>query len=86
MYALKVIAAAVDGLLCYDVTAVCCQCLDCICNSSCAGCGCQCCNAALQCCDSLLKYILCGVGQTSVNVTGICQVKRAAAWAEFLNT
>mgnify|MGYP002602200735 CR=1 FL=1 len=41
----------------------------------CAGCGCQCCNAALQCCDSLLKYILCGVGQTSVNVTGICQTK-----------
>ena len=54
----QVVAAAVDGLLCYDVAAVCCKRLNGICDRCRSGSKRQCCAAAFKCSQSLLKYIL----------------------------
>ena len=67
----KVEGAAVDGLLGYDVAAVCRKCLNRVGDCCCTGSNCQCCAAAFKCCDSFLKNALRRVGQTTVNVTGI---------------
>ena len=71
----QVVAAAVDGLLCYDVVACLSQCLNGVGDSCCAGSGCECCNAALKCCDALLENVLRRVGQTAVDVACVCQTE-----------
>ena len=67
----QVEASTVDGLLRYHVTTVCCQCLDRVSDGCRAGSKCQGCAAALQCGDPLLKDVLCGVGQSAVDITCI---------------
>ena len=71
----QVVAAAVDCLLCNNVLTCSGKCLDRIIDSCGSGCKCQCCHAAFQRRNSLLQYILCGVGQTSVNISCICQTE-----------
>ena len=67
----KVVASAVNGLLCYDMTAVCGKSLNGI-GDGCRTAGqCQSCGTAFQCCQSLLQHILCGVGQSSVDISRI---------------
>ena len=68
------------------VTALC-QILDGVGNCCCSGCDCQGCNTTFQGCDSLLENILRRVGQTSVNITCICQTKSCCcviAVAEYI--
>ena len=55
----KVVAAAVDGLLSYNVATVCSKCLDGIGDGCCSGCNCKSCAAAFKSCDSLLENVLC---------------------------
>ena len=71
----QVIAAAVDGLLCHDVVASLCQCLNGVGDSGCTGSGSQCCHAALQRCNALFEHILRGVGQTAVDIACIGQTE-----------
>ena len=65
--------STVDVLCRYDMVTVLCQVLNGVGDSCCTGSYCKSCYTAFQCCDSLFKYIFCRVGQTSVNVTCICQ-------------
>ena len=67
--------AAIDGLLGNDMLTGLGKCLNGIGDSCCAGCHCQTGYAAFQCGNSLLKYILRGVGKTTVDVAGVCQTE-----------
>ena len=69
----KVVAAAVDGFLCNDMSAVCCKCLTGVCDSCCTGGQCKCCASALKGCQPFFQDILGGVGQSAVNVTCVCK-------------
>ena len=71
----QVIAAAVDGLLGHDVVTSLCQGLNGVSNSCRAGGQRQSCHAAFQSRDALFQYILGGVGQSAVNIAGICKTK-----------
>ena len=71
----QVVAAAVDGLLCYDVVASLSKCLNGVGNRCGAGSGSQSGNTALECCNALLEHILRGVSQTAVNIACIRQTE-----------
>ena len=71
----QVVAAAVDGLLCHDVVTGLCQCFDGVGDGSSAGSGSQSSHAAFQSGNALLEHILGGVGQTAVDVAGVCQTE-----------
>ena len=63
------------------------QCLNGVGDGGCTGSGSQCCHAALQRCDAFFKHILCGVGQTAVDIACIGQIsglRRALAVAEHI--
>ena len=64
----QVVAAAVDGLLSYDVVAGLSQCLDGVGDGSCTGSSSQSSHAAFQSGNALLEHILGGVGQTAIDV------------------
>ena len=64
----QVVAAAVDGLLRYDVVACLSERLNGVADRCCTGGGCQSCDAALESCNALLENVLRGVGQTAVDV------------------
>ena len=71
----QVVAAAVDGLLSYDVVAGLSQCLDGVGDGSCTGSSSQSSHAAFQSCNALLEHILGGVCQTAIDVAGVGQTK-----------
>ena len=85
---LQEIEGSTINVLCrYDVVTALCQVLDGVGNCCCSGCDCQGCNTTFQGCDSLLENILRRVGQTSVNITCICQTKSCCcmiAVAEYI--
>ena len=85
----EVIGAAVDGLLCDNVIARLCECLEGVGNCRRAGCDRECRGAALKRCDSLLKHILRGVRKSAVDVAGISQteaVRRMLRIAEHVGS
>ena len=85
----QVVAAAVDGLLCHDVVTGLCQCLNGVGDGSSAGSGSQSSHAAFQSGNALLEHILSGVGQTAVDVAGVCQteaVRSVLAVAEHIGS
>ena len=85
----EVIAAAVDRLLCDHMAAVCSQRFDRVGDRCCAACQCQCCGSAFESCESLFQHVLCGVGQSAVNVSGISQseaVRRVFAVMEYIGS
>ena len=85
----QVVAAAVDGLLCHDVVTGLCQCLNGVGDGSSAGSGSQSSHAAFQSSNALLEHILGGVGQTAVDVAGVCQteaVRSVLAVAEHIGS
>ena len=85
----QVVAAAVDGLLCHDVVTGLCQCLNGVGDGSSAGSGSQSSHAAFQSGNALLEHILGGVGQTAVDVAGVCQpeaVRSVLAVAEHIGS
>ena len=69
----QVIGSSVDGLLRDDVLSCMRQGHDRIGNRSSSGSNSQSADAALQCSDSLLQNVLCGVGQSSIDVPGIAK-------------
>ena len=69
----QVIGSSVDGLLRDDVLSCMRQGHDRIGNRSGSGSNSQSADAALQCSDSLLQNVLCGVGQSSIDVSGIAK-------------
>ena len=85
----EVIGAAVDGLLCDNVVARLCECLEGVGNCRRTGCDCECRGAALKRCDSLLKDILRGVRKSAVDVAGVSQteaVRRMLRVAEHIRS
>ena len=85
----QVVAATVDGLLCYDMTAICCQSLNRIGDGCSAGSNRESCRAPLQGCDALFEHILRRVGQAAIDVAGISQAKtvsRMLAVAEYIRS
>ena len=67
----EVVAAAVDGFLRYDVTAVCCQRLNGVGDRRGARSQRECRAAALESGDSLFENVLRGVGQSAVDVARV---------------
>ena len=78
----EIVCSAVDILCCYDVVSCKCKVLNCVCNCCCAWANCQCCNATLEGRDSSLKYILCWICKSSVDVAGIleCESVSCMLW------
>ena len=74
----QVVGAAVDGLLCDNVIARLCECLEGVGDCRRAGCDRKCRGTALKRCDSLLKHILGGVRESAVDVAGISQTETVA--------
>ena len=54
----KVVTSAVNCLLRYDMSAICCKCFNCVCDSCCSGCNCKCCASTFKGCKSLFQNIL----------------------------
>ena len=71
----QVVSTTIDILSCNDMVTCMCQCLKCIGKSGCSGTNGKRCNATFECGDTFLKYVLCRVRQTAVDVTGILQSK-----------
>ena len=71
----QIVTAAINGLLCNDMPAVCCKSLNRIRDRSCAGSHCQSSTSALEGRNPLLQHFLRGVGQTTVNISGICKTE-----------
>ena len=69
----KVVCSAVDGLGSYNVLTCFCKCLECIIDSCCTGSNCKRCNSAFKSSNSLLENILCRVGKSSINISGIAK-------------
>ena len=69
----QIAGAAVDGLLGHDVLTGLCQGLKGIGDGSRAGGHCQTCHTAFQSGNPVLEDTLGGVGQTAVDVAGVCQ-------------
>ena len=75
----KIVAAAVDRLLSYDMISLLCQCLDRIGDGCGTGCQCQRCRSPFQSGNALFKHILGGIRQPSVNIAGICQTESVSS-------
>ena len=75
----KVGGTTVDGLLSYNVLTLFSQCLDSICNRSCTCSYGKTCNTTLQSSDTILKYALCGAGQTTIDITCISQTEAVSS-------
>ena len=71
----KVVGSAVDRLLRYDMTAVSGKCFNRVRDGCCTGSNCKCCAAAFKGCNSFFENALRRVGETAVNVTGICKTE-----------
>ena len=71
----QVIAAAVDGLLCYDVVASLSKCLNGVSDRCGTGSGSQSGNTALERCNALLEHILRRIGQTTVDIACVSQTE-----------
>ena len=71
----QVIGSSINILCGNDMFPCMCQILKRICDGCCTGRNCQCCHTAFQCCNSFLKNILCRIGQTAINISGITQIK-----------
>ena len=85
----QIVTTAVDGLLSYDVVTGLSQCLDGVGDGSCTGSSSQSSHAAFQSGNALLEHILGGVGQTAVDVAGVCQteaVRSVLAVAEHIGS
>ena len=85
----QVEAAAVDGFLGNNVTAVGCQRLHSISHRRRAGGQSQRRTAAFQSCQPFFQHILGGIGQTSVNVAGVFQteaVRRVLTVVEYIGS
>ena len=82
----KIVASAVDCLLCDDVSAVSCESLDRISDCCCTGCYCKSCCTSLECCNSLLEYALCAVCDSSVTFPPLERSNLPAASALSWNT
>ena len=71
----QIIAAAVDGLLCYDVVAGLSKCLNGVSDRCGTGSGSQSGNTVLERCNALLEHILCRIGQTTVDIACVSQTE-----------
>ena len=69
----KVVGSAVDGLGSYNVLTCFCKCLECIIDSCCTGSVCKRCLPPSKSSNSLLENILCRVGKSSINISGIAK-------------
>ena len=69
----EIVCTAVDILCCNDMVTCVCYCLESICECRCSGTNSKCCHATLECCNSSLKYILCRVCQSAVDISCISE-------------
>ena len=69
----QIVCSTVDRLGCYDVISCVSQVLQRVGNSCGTRCHSQSCNTAFQSCQSLFENVLCGVCQSAVDVTCVCQ-------------
>ena len=71
----KIVGSTINILCGNDMVSILCKILKGICNRSRTGCYCQCCYTSFKSRNPLLKNILCGICQSSVDIARICQVK-----------
>ena len=71
----QIVAAAVDGLLRYDMLTRLSQRLNGIGHGSRTGCQSQSSYAAFKCCNPLFQNILCGICKSAVDVAGVSKTE-----------